>query len=706
MTNLLLITIILFQTGGKNSFLRPETEFRANIFTPVAFDQDGCDEFLIQKDFRNYLTDKKGICKFQLNFPEENIGFFGCFDYDRKPPRELLFQSKIRDSIWLYIYSESQLIKKVFMLSGRDINKPAGFDGSITSMTPYDINGDGSDDLIISVAANFDLQPRGIFGFDLKNERQLWHFWMGGFPRIPKLVDLDHDQQPEIVVSTTATNNGSSENGLSDTLSYVLALDMQGRLLWLRNIGPAFTDLIAWTGDINKDGEIEIVAAECEGSGDKLDPNQIVILDGRNGNMLKYIRTGEKFMGMSVTDLNRDGNYEIVTGNTDGRVRVFSSDLNLIRERDFGSRVDLLAVEDLNDDGMNEVIVVQPSDHLIFLNECLVVIGDYVSSQGEKIGVDFIRDGRRKKILLSSGEKPPFLYSVLTMPAPAFAKIFNKTSGLQLLILTLLLLIIIIQFWQLMVLHKKLCQKEDYTDRVSEWSVFAQQLAHEIKNPLSTINLTLQRLQEISKKSGGTESNIVETYAQSVLEEVERLRNTTDKFMKVLAVEKLNIQPESINNLIDQALMKYESAFSAGINIKKMYATDLPLVECDPRQILSGLFNVLENALEAMEGHGTLTIQTMYFDKMINKKIVPHVVIKIEDTGKGIPDSKMVNLFKPFITTKKSGTGLGLTITKKIIESHNGSITIQSRENIGTVVTIELPVSLNKTNSNKTNNHG
>ena len=705
MSLIFILSFILFQNVNNNDFLKTESEFRANIFTPVAYDQDGCDEFLIQKDFRNYLTDKKGICKFQLNFPEENVGFLGCFDCDGKAPRELFFQSKTRDSIWLYIYSESQLVRKVFIIAGRDVNKPAGFDGGITNVMPYDINNDGTNDLVISIAANFDLQPRGIMAYDLKNQRELWHFWMGGFPRIPKIVDFNHDKKPEIIVSTTATNNGSVANGYSDTLSYVIILDMQGHLVWSRNIGPAFSDLVIWTGDINQDGEIEVVAAECEGSGNKQDPNQILILNGQNGNTIKYIRTGDKFMGMSVFDLNRDGNYEIVTGNTDGKVRVFSSDLNLTQERDFGSRVDLLVVDDLNDDGMNELIVVQPSDHLIFLNECLATLGEYVSSQGEKINVDFIRDGRRKKILLASGEKPPFLYSVLTMPAPVFAKIFNKTSDFHLLILILLLVVIIVLFWQLMVMRKKLCQKDDYTDRVSEWSTFAQQLAHEIKNPLSTINLTLQRLQEISRKNSGTDSNIIDNYARSVLEEVERLRNTTDKFMKVLAIEKLNVQPENINNLVDQALMKYESALSSGVNIKRMYAKDLPLVECDPRQILGVLFNVLENALEAMEGHGSLTIQIITFDKMINKNIVPHVVIKIEDTGKGIPAQKMGNLFKPFITTKKSGTGLGLTITKKIIESHNGSINIQSRENIGTVVTIELPVSFNKTNSNKVN-HG
>jgi two-component system NtrC family sensor kinase len=176
--------------------------------------------------------------------------------------------------------------------------------------------------------------------------------------------------------------------------------------------------------------------------------------------------------------------------------------------------------------------------------------------------------------------------------------------------------------------------------------------------------------------------------------------------MKVLAIEKLNVQTESINNLVDQALLKYESSFLKGVKLKKIYASDLPLVNCDARQILGALFNILENALEAMEGQGTLTIQTMTLDKMNNKNIIPCVVIMIEDTGKGIPAQKMGNLFKPFITTKRSGTGLGLTITKKIIESHNGSIKIQSRENVGTVVTIELPVSSNKANSKKVNNHG
>jgi len=168
--------------------------------------------------------------------------------------------------------------------------------------------------------------------------------------------------------------------------------------------------------------------------------------------------------------------------------------------------------------------------------------------------------------------------------------------------------------------HEKILIIFDRTQEVASteiisWSGFAQRLAHEIKNPLSTINLTLQHIQEIAKKKFGKEAKILDNYTDSVFEEVERLRNTTDKFMRILSLEKSKIELNDVNIILDKTSAKYEATLPKGIKIKKYFAKDLPLIRCDENQIVAVFSNVIENSLEAIESKGALSLRTSLIEK-------------------------------------------------------------------------------------------
>jgi len=695
-----LLQLFLYQADAGKCFLKTELEFQADGVSGVAYCEDQCEEFVIKKDFRFYLTDQKDISRFQINIHDPQCGFLKCLDLDGKPPKELIFQSHANDTVWVSVYSGTEMTAKFRTVGGRDIAKPEGWDGGITGVYALDMNGDRVRDLLFSVGAGFDLQPRGLWAYDLKNQRELWHFYMGAFPRAVHLCDADQDGNSEIIVTTTAVDNGSQVNHFTDSCAYALCLNRNGNILWQRPVGGAFTDALSWVGDLDRDGQPEVVVALCEGTAANPEPNRILVLKARDGTTVKYIASGEKYMGLAVQDLNRDEKLEIITGNTDGVLRVFDSDLHLIQEKSFGTRVDLIGIADLNGEGSAEVILRQPDSRIIILDENLNKLCLYTSAIGEKLSVDFLKDRGQRKLLLSAGDKPPYHYSVMSFSGPTF---IDRVVGTRLNLWFLILAVILVVAVPIHAYYTRelrmLSRRNEQAAKVLEWSWLAQRLAHEIKNPLSTVNLTIQRIQEVSKKKFGEKAKVLDGYADSILEEVERIRDTTDKFMRILSFDNPTLVTANINSLLEKVLQKYEPILPKGIRLKKDLRPDLPFLPCDENQIRTMLSNILENAIDALDGKGTVTVSTVTFGSCASGKtrarsapgITKFVEVRIEDTGSGISPENMKNIFKPFYTTKDGGSGIGLVIAKRIVDSHHGRINITSKVGVGTVATIHLP---------------
>jgi signal transduction histidine kinase len=246
---------------------------------------------------------------------------------------------------------------------------------------------------------------------------------------------------------------------------------------------------------------------------------------------------------------------------------------------------------------------------------------------------------------------------------------------------------------------RRLSRRNEEAAKILEWSWLAQRLAHEIKNPLSTVNLTVQRIQEVSRKKFGREAKVLEDYVSSILEEVERIRDTTDKFMRILDFDQPTLIPASVNSLLEKVLKRYEPTLPKGIQVKRNFAPELPFVQCDENQIRTMFSNILENAIDALDGKGTVTVTTGMVDdpgrdrfrRRAKTFIDKFVEIRIEDTGSGISPENMKYIFKPFHTTKDGGSGIGLVIAKRIADGHQGWIEIASRAGIGTTATVRLP---------------
>lgn len=226
--------------------------------------------------------------------------------------------------------------------------------------------------------------------------------------------------------------------------------------------------------------------------------------------------------------------------------------------------------------------------------------------------------------------------------------------------------------------------------RDAAWSEVARRLAHEIKNPLTPIQLAAERLRlKYLKKLPPEDGETLERLTNTITQQVETMKamvNTFSDYAKAPTTVKDSVD---VNHLVAGVVELFVAARPAA-RIESRYADDLPVVAADQARLRQVFNNLIKNALEASpEGTNAHIIITT---AKVDYAMAPHVEIRIEDHGGGIPDELLPNIFEPYVTNKARGTGLGLAIVKKIIEEHNGVVTLRNTGNDGAVAVIRLPI--------------
>jgi signal transduction histidine kinase len=218
----------------------------------------------------------------------------------------------------------------------------------------------------------------------------------------------------------------------------------------------------------------------------------------------------------------------------------------------------------------------------------------------------------------------------------------------------------------------------------TEIARLAGALAHEIKNPLSTIRLNMELLAEDLDEAQSPAQRRAAKRVDVMKRECQRLQDLLDSFLNFAKVRQLNLQPTDLNAEIDDALDFFTpEATEAGVEIVRYLDPDLPRVLLDGESFRGALFNLLLNAKQAMADGGQLVVRTSAQGST--------VLLDVIDTGVGIDDYTAAHMFEAFFSTKPGGSGLGLPTTGKIIEAHGGQIRVQSEVGHGTKFTIELP---------------
>jgi nitrogen fixation/metabolism regulation signal transduction histidine kinase len=224
------------------------------------------------------------------------------------------------------------------------------------------------------------------------------------------------------------------------------------------------------------------------------------------------------------------------------------------------------------------------------------------------------------------------------------------------------------------------------THRLEAWADMARQVAHEIKNPLTPIQLSAEHLRRVHADRGAPLSPVLEGCVESILTQVRLLRQIAAEFSSFAASPTPRPVETSVAGLVSEIVEPYRAGLPAHVTLEVAVDDDLPVLSVDRTLIGRALTNMIENALHAMPGGGSLTIAG---------SLSPgggSVRVSIRDTGVGMDQGALARIFEPYFSTKAVGTGLGLTIAKRNVELHGGRIEVDSAPGRGTTVTVTLPV--------------
>lgn len=218
----------------------------------------------------------------------------------------------------------------------------------------------------------------------------------------------------------------------------------------------------------------------------------------------------------------------------------------------------------------------------------------------------------------------------------------------------------------------------------AEIATLAGGLAHEIKNPLSTMSMLLELLEEDLDQADSQRERRMLTKVQTIQKECRHLEDILNAFLKFARVGKLSLTPTDLNEVVSEFIEFFQpEAREHGIEISPHLSGDLPFVALDTSLMRQVLLNLALNAQQAMPSGGLLELQTFARDD--------RVFLAVIDNGQGMDENTRSRLFEVFFSTKPNGNGLGLPTVRKIVDSHRGTITCESAVGRGTRFTISLP---------------
>src|SRR5438094_468189 len=238
------------------------------------------------------------------------------------------------------------------------------------------------------------------------------------------------------------------------------------------------------------------------------------------------------------------------------------------------------------------------------------------------------------------------------------------------------------------------------TQRLEAWAEMARQVAHDIKNPLTPIQLSAEHARRVNIDRGRPLSPVLDDCVNAILTQVKLLRQISAEFSSFASSPTPRPEPTALPALIEEVVEPYRTGLAGRIEIHVDAASNLPPVTIDRTLFARALTNIIENALHAMPGQGRLTIAARVDAVAAAAPAASGsspisgsaVVVEITDTGVGMDPESASKIFEPYFSTKATGTGLGLTIAKRNVELNGGTIDVRSRRGSGTTVTILLPM--------------
>jgi len=216
--------------------------------------------------------------------------------------------------------------------------------------------------------------------------------------------------------------------------------------------------------------------------------------------------------------------------------------------------------------------------------------------------------------------------------------------------------------------------------KLAAWNEAARRIAHEIKNPLTPIQLSAERIARKFRNDDPEFARVVDEGTKTIVSEVGQLKRMVDEFARFARMPAVHLRHAQLAEILQQAAGLYNNV-KPGVSVSVAVEEDIELL-VDPEQISRAVGNLLKNAVEATESG----------EVRVSARRAPHrVVIEVADPGRGVPDADKEKLFLPYFSTKGRGTGLGLAIVHRIVNDHDGRISVHDNHPRGTRFEIELP---------------
>lgn len=560
-----------------------------------------------------------------------------------------------------------------------------------------DIDSDSRKDLIWRISGGFAGLPRGIASHDPLTGKKKWEFLFGSIPFRTIVMDINHDDKKEIIFSAKAPYNNVSFNDMSDDTSYVGVLDCQGKLLWRRVAGGFFSHEYLAVEDLDINGTFEVITARSCHRKNNPDPGQILVYDALTGDIIETANyPGISFTNLFLTNMDNDPKLEIISCDTGGGLRIWHHDLKVYKEFKGDTDIKILGVEKVHENSFPSIFTWYSYKTLRIFDNRLRTIFNFQFPK-ELISAHPIvpvSDGKNTSYVLVTDST----YMISPKPGISLQDYFlllRSHFSLYLLGIFVFNGFIYIGWRQ----RNKI--KERYLELMGkgtktnpQWTVTAQEALHKMKSPLTAILWETEKIDDLLEKKRPSKifwSKLREINTD-ILADVNELKLMNHFLMKYLQVQTLHLREIDIKDIITCLVDKYQSSFGNKFTFSYKFSSPLPSLLADEEQLKEVFSNIIDNAIDAMADGGIISIAAAYYKILPNNKKKNIICVEIEDNGCGISKDKLDSIFKPYYTTKKEGTGIGLAIARRIVESHDGWIKVDSREKIGTKFALYFPV--------------